>query len=480
MNHLVKRNTMTSQVLIIGAGIAGLEAARLLQKNGIKTIILEGRNRTGGRIWSIRTKNGHIFDMGASFIHGIHGSIPSGLLTNPIWDLTQEAQIRTHPRDQTKFLGSYLVEDNISVIRSWYREYLRFVREETRSSMMANISLGYYANLFAEQKNFTEQQRYAFINYLHFSIGTYEGTEIDTIGAKNYFNLNSLHYGDEHVFSETGFMALTDYLTKHVNDIRLEQIVTKITYNNESVEISTRDGQIYQTQFVLITVPLGVLKSRQIEFNPSLPLWKLNAIDRIGFGIYEKVFLLYDRMWWNTSDFSFVQTASEPTDLRYWGSSSKWNNKPAVLCVFAGQAATGLKLQLTQNQIVEYIQITLQKLFRNTMIPLPIDVYMTNWNNDSFSLGSYSYISFEQQHEDPFYLSEPIYNRLLFAGEATSTDTYGYTHGALLTARREVTRLLHVYNLLPTKNPTNSRSNIITPQTIFIIIINFFALHLYL
>ena len=461
-------------MLIIGAGISGLEAARLLQKNGIKTLILEARNRTGGRIWSIRSKNGHVLDMGAGYIHGINGSIPSGFLTNPIWDLVQEAKIPTLAREPRIFLGSYLVNDSRSVIRSWYSEYMVFVREETRLST-TNISLKHYANLFVKQKNLTEQQQYAFSNYLHFIIGSTEGAELDSIGAKVYLDITSLYYGDEHIFSETGYSAVTDYLAKDVTDIRLEQVVTKITYHEKLIEVSTRDGEIYQADFVLVTVPLGVLKSKQIKFIPQLPRWKLYAIDRIGFGIHEKVFLLWNQVWWNTSDFSFVRTSSEPTEFRYWASSNKWNNTPVITCIFAGKAAS--KLKDNRDEVIEEIRSTLQKMFPNITIPAPVESYMTNWKNDSFSFGSYSYISLEQKYEDAFYLSEPINDRLLFAGEATSTDSYGYTHGALLSARREVTRLLFVYDLLPVQNTTSSQSTILTPLEVFIII-NFILLQL--
>lgn len=415
--------------------------------------------------------------MGASYVHGIHGSIPSGLLTNPIWDLVQEARIRTRATERKTFLGSYLVDDTISVIRSWYAEYMIFVREETRISS-TNVSLQYYANLFVKQKNFTEKQQYAFANYLQFAIGAIEGTELDTIGAKGYLDITSGYYGEEHIFPETGYMALTDYLTKDVTNIRLEQVVTKIIYNNDKlVEVSTKDGQIYRTEFVLVTVPLGVLKSKQIDFTPQLPSWKLNAIDRIGFGNYEKVFLLWDRDWWNSSDFYFVQTTSQPSEFRYRGSSSKWNDKLTITCIFAGKATAQLRSKQNQNQVVEEILRNLQKMFLNITIPPPVENYMTNWSQDSFSFGSYSYISFEQKYEDPLYLAEPINNRLLFAGEATSTDTYGYTHGALLSARREVTRLLFVYDLTPNQNTATSRSVVVTSLELFIII-NFIWLQL--
>ena len=82
------------------------------------------------------------------------------------------------------------------------------------------------------------------------------------------------------------------------------------------------------------------------------------------------------------------------------------------------------------------------------VIPPPNEVHVTNWYEDPFSFGSYSYISTEQNYDDPIYLSEPVHDRILFAGEATSTDAYGYTHSALLSARREVVRLLYVNELM--------------------------------
>jgi monoamine oxidase len=115
---------------------------------------------------------------------------------------------------------------------------------------------------------------------------------LNAIGARGYLDINSIHHGEWRIFDETGYMALTNYLARDITDIRLEQIVTKINYNEKFVEVSTRDGEVYRAEYVLITIPLGVLKSKQIEFNPPLPQWKSDVIDRIGFGIYEKVFLL--------------------------------------------------------------------------------------------------------------------------------------------------------------------------------------------
>ncbi|CAF1013393.1 unnamed protein product [Adineta steineri] len=471
-------NTSSTKVLIIGGGISGLEAARLLQQNGIQTLVLEARNRTGGRIWSIRSKNGLMLDMGARYIHGIRGSIPSGLLTNPIWDYTQETNISIcTATGEHDFLGSYPfdnISDSISAIQNWYDEYMVFVRDETRLlPSSSNISFAYYANLFAQQKNFTQKQHDAFYNYVYFTLADREGAELDAVAAKGYLDITSTHYGKEPVICDKGYMTITDHLAKDLTNIRLKQVVTKINYTNNDVIVSTKDGDVYRADYVLITVPLGVLKSKQIEFYPSLPQWKLNAIDRIGFGHYEKIYLLWNEPWWNFTNFYFFRPASinNSTEWRYWISANKWNGIPSITCIFAGNAVSSLTWKQNENETVKEIHETLQIMFPHIVIPSPSEVYMSNWNNDSFSYGSYSYISVNQKYEDPLYLSEPVENRLLFAGEATSSDSYGYSHGALLTARREVTRLLYVYNLLPKQNSTTSRSTKTTSLNIFIILI---------
>ena len=138
MNHLKEVNV--TQVLIIGAGISGLEAACLLRQDGISALVLEARNRTGGRIWSIRSKSDLMLDLGASYIHGNYGSIPSGLLTNPLWDRTREAKIPTRKTERTSFLGSYPVNITISHARHVPRP--NFSVSVSLGSRSRSVSLG--------------------------------------------------------------------------------------------------------------------------------------------------------------------------------------------------------------------------------------------------------------------------------------------------------------------------------------------------
>ncbi len=257
-------NIITTDVLIIGAGLSGLEAARLLNQNNIGTIVLEGRNRIGGRIWSRKLKNNHVFDLGAAWIHGINGSISGGLLTNPLWDLVQQANMDTRGTLQSDLHIFYPTNNTNFDVQSWYGEYLNYVREEIKMPG-SNAALQYYADSFSNLKKFTEQEKQAFYSYLHFSIESYEGAELDTIGGKGFFDVTSIHYGEEHVFHKTGYVSLIDYLAKDIKNIRLEQVVTNISYGEEFAQVQTANGQIYQARFVLLTVPLGVLKAKSIN-----------------------------------------------------------------------------------------------------------------------------------------------------------------------------------------------------------------------
>ncbi|CAF4288739.1 unnamed protein product [Rotaria sp. Silwood2] len=476
-NYAQSRNVFDSKdiiqtdVLVIGAGISGLEAARLLKQNGIQTLVIEARNRTGGRIWSVQSKNGHVLDLGAAWLHGVNGSIPHGFLSNPLWDLVEQAKIPTRSTTLSDVQIFNLFDQNIAEsLETWFNDYMDYIQETTKTPG-ENQSLQQYADKFSTMRNLTGEKRDAFFTYLHTIIEGNEGIEISKINAKNFVDITGVYYGVEPVFQNTGFHAVIDYIAKDFRDgdIRFGQIVNKISYGQDVVEVQTTNGNIYRAKYVLLTVSLGVLKGRQIEFNPPLPQWKLNAIDRLGYGLLDKVVLVWDTAWWNSANYYFMRVTSNPSPCRVWANANKWNDRPALFCFFIGDEANRLET-LTNEQAVQEVQNVLQQMFPNQTVPMPIDSYVTRWKSDPFANGSYSYISRDQTYEDMIYISQPIANKLLFAGEATSKEFYGYAHGALLSARREVTRLLYVYDLLVNQTTPASRSTAISPFEIIIII----------
>lgn len=158
---------------------------------------------------------------------------------------------------------------------------------------------------------------------------------------------------------------------------------------------------------------------------------------------------------------------------------NKWNDKPGIVCYFVGKEAYRLETSLNTSEVIEEVRQKLQEMFPDKIVPPPIDSAMTYWKLDPFSNGSYSYISAEQRYEDPSYLAQPIENQILFAGEATSTDSYGYAHGALMSARREVTRILFVYSMLQNPSASNAVFNCCNFLVLFLVtVLSFLRLSL--
>jgi len=471
----VKSDPIETDVLIIGAGLSGLQTARFLNQYKVKTIVIESRNRTGGRVWTVETERGHTFDLGAAWIHGIRGSIPGGYWTNPLWDLVQEAKIETKPTepDDLKIFPPF--QEYRDDMVKWYKEFVKSVRDNVRESG-GNESLATFADNFVIDKRFNEEQKFAFYSYLHINVENQEGTELESISAKDIFDLTSNHYGEEHVTHKKGFMEIINHLAADLPDIRLERIVKHIFYNSSGVEVQTTNNEIYRAKYAVVTVPLGILKGNTITFDPPLPKWKMGAIDRIGYGLMNKAILIWDKAWWNETEYFFMRGSSEPNKFSFWINANKWNDRPALFCYFVGKEADRME-QLDKDEAIKQVQQALKEMYPDYSIPNPIQSFMTTWKKDKFANGSYSYISINQRRQDPALLAEPLEDRLLFAGEATNIDTYGFAHGALISARREATRLLYGYGLAPEEEiiPGSGATGIVSTKTFLFGLILYFS-----
>ncbi|CAF3034245.1 unnamed protein product, partial [Rotaria sp. Silwood2] len=350
-------------------------------------------------------------------------------------DLVQQAKIPTRTvsiRDMKIF---NMINPNIAKnLKIWFDEYMNYVEEATKTSSR-NQSLQQYAEIFFTMKNFTNELQDAFYSYVRTVIEVNEGTEISTINAKDFVEIAGSFYGLDKVCHDTGYHSMIDNIVKDFrdDDIRFGQIVNKINYDNDLVEVQTVNGHVYRSQSVLITVPLGVLKGRQIMFNPTLPQWKLNSIDRIGNGLLNKVVLVWDKAWWNSTNYFLRYHTPKPSRFSNRNNPNKWNDRPSLISLVMGNEANRIET-LTNEQVVNEVLNELQKMFPNQSIPMPIESFVTRRKSDPFSNGSYSYISQYQTYEDMIYISKPIADKLLFAGEATAQEWYGYAHGALLSA----------------------------------------------
>jgi monoamine oxidase len=240
--------------------------------------------------------------------------------------------------------------------------------------------------------------------------------------------------------------------------VRKKSNVKRITYNHENSgspsRIECEDGAVIEADYVVSTIPLGVLKQQNIQFEPALPDWKNGAIQRIGYGVLNKVVLVYKEAFWDQSRDIFG-TLRNPANSRFsldqthyfsqrgrffqWFNCSKTTGLPTLLALMAGDAAFQTETTSNEDLIAEATKV-LRTVFGPT-VPAPVEAVVTRWGQDKFSRGSYSYTGPNFQPDDYEVMARPIGN-LFFAGEHTCGTHPATVHGAYISGLRAASEVL--------------------------------------
>jgi vacuolar protein sorting-associated protein 33A len=239
-------------------------------------------------------------------------------------------------------------------------------------------------------------------------------------------------------------------------DIRTESVVTKITYNaagDGTAKVQCEDGFEINADHVVSTIPLGVLKHGNIQFDPPLPSWKTDAISRLGFGILNKVVLVYQERFWDTSRDIFgvlrnplsrhslkqCEYSSQRGRFFQWFDVSNTSGVPALLALMAGDA--GFDTEYSKNdELVEEATDVLRRVYGGK-VPRPIHAIVTRWGSDKFARGSYSSAAPSMKHDDYDTMARSVGN-LHFAGEHTTGTHPATVHGAYLSGLRAASDII--------------------------------------
>lgn len=411
----------SASVLVLGAGIAGLAAARALTEQGRSVIILEARNRVGGRMWT-DSSLGVPLDLGASWIHGVNG--------NPITKLAKQFGVKTVPTDDENSImfnadGSEYSdvewEETESLFEEIYEE-VALMQEETESDTSLQDA---FDAVLSEYDLSDEQIRR--LNYY-----AYLGTSLEYGADMNDLSLwewdQDEEFGGEEVIFPGGYNQITNGLAKGL-DIRLETVVKTIRYGDDGVVVETTAGDFVADQAV-VTFPLGVLKQASVKFEPPLPESKQSAIQKLAMGVLNKVYLRFPEVFWDEN----VETISYLGDVlgewSDWLSFVPFTGEPVLMAFHGGDKGFALE-NLSDDVIVAGAMKTLQVMFGES-VPEPIGILITRWGKDPFALGAYSHIPPFASGEDYDALFEPVDDKLYFAGEATSREYPSTVHGAYL------------------------------------------------
>ncbi|KHN96255.1 vacuolar protein sorting 33A-like protein [Metarhizium album ARSEF 1941] len=217
--------------------------------------------------------------------------------------------------------------------------------------------------------------------------------------------------------------------------------------------IESEDGVTVCADNVVCSVPLGVLKQGSINFEPALPAWKTGAIERLGFGILNKVVLVYDKVFWDSERHIFGvlrdppdrhSTLQEDYALNrgrffQWFNVTHTTGLPCLIALMAGEA--GFETERSSNEsLIEEATEILRGVFGNK-VPYPVESVITRWGSDRFARGSYSSAAPGMQPDDYDSMARPVGN-LVFAGEHTIGTHPATVHGAYLSGLRAASEVL--------------------------------------
>lgn len=415
-----------SEVIIIGAGIAGLACAKLLTQNDYNVIILEGRNRIGGRIWTDRS-TGVPLDMGASWIHGPKGD-------NPITPIAEKIKATMYcTKDDSLMVydenGQRIDDEKMD---KYYKQYNQIIKKAKQSGSSTKSLANAIKEVNPTALNDIIMQ-YQFSAYTEFDYGG----ALELMSSINYDE--DERFAGKDVLFPNGYDTIPNYLAKDL-DIRLNQIVNQIDYSQENIKITTSKG-IFKTKHIVVTVPLGVLKKNSINFLPALPAEKQKIIKRLPMGTVNKVFLEFDNCFWDEKIQYFGYAGKIKGQYNYFLNTKKFVPDKNILLTF-GFGNYGLTMEKqTDAQIQNDIMAILKKIY-GEKIPAPQKIKVSRWNNDIFSYGAYSFAGINCDNEDFEKLGKTIAQKLFFAGEHTHTQYRGTVHGAYLSGIRAARRIM--------------------------------------
>lgn len=423
------------QVIVVGAGIAGIAAAQKLHSLGYRVVVLEGRDRIGGRIWTDNSL-GVPLDLGAAWIHKIDG--------NPISTLVKQFGIQTVISDYDsqwnyQDVNQLLDESDERLANQAFRAFMaRVTKLKNETSPSQVITLADIAQEIIQSEKLSGVALKAFQARLASTIESEMGESLAHLGIKG-FNEDSEFTGANVVFPQ-GYTQLVQALSKDL-DIRIKHLVQQITYDENAVEVKTDRG-IFRGSQVIVTVPLGVLKHGSIEFVPTLPEAKLLAIKQLGMGALNKLVLKFSKQFWRSEPhyMAYINGNRNVADryIDFWN-WQKYVQQPILVALVSGDFSRSL-FQRSLNDVSMDIMSDLQAMFGKN-IELPTTTLLTKWHDDPFAYGSYSTFSVNGNIQDCDRLAEPIGDRIFFAGEATYGKYLGTVHGAFLSGEREANRI---------------------------------------
>jgi monoamine oxidase len=377
---------MKGKTIIIGAGVAGLTIASKLENDDY--IILEARERIGGRVFT----NDKNIDDGAAWVHGLCDNPLTNLIMsddlipvsecNP-WMHSDNANITYYLGERSSPKAPLCLRPDGCITPPYNTSRQQkggFIREPAVPLERRHAMAEKWNELISKTNEIngstTIAEAFSFfsddddLRSFLYMIEVWCGGSIQNlpISFLQQSECKSALFGDyagSHCLFKKGAKTLIESLSKgFINKIICNQIVTKIVYKTNEVEVHTREGLIYKCNKLCITVPPGPL--RDIEFDPPLPQKKMNSLSHIKMGSYKKIQLEFDEVFWN--DVPMILTRNEENEYILWNNYMVSKNMPILEAICP--ADNGFRLTgKSDEEIVDTVLDHLKLYFKNVPFP---------------------------------------------------------------------------------------------------------------
>lgn len=445
-------------VIVVGAGIAGITAARDLQNNGYEVQLLEARERAGGRIWSDETL-GMPLDLGASWIHGIRDN-PIARLAKKYSIETQATLFTNHSPSRYQACVAYkngkeLPREDCFQLSNYLANVVDFIK--TLPDKNSQTSVAETIEKMLQEGEYDKHQA-DLIRYLAEIYFVYEyAGDLDDISTVE-LNKSLAFPGHDRIF-KSGYGRLIDKMVEELDiPILFNQNVKLIDYSGDTVAVITQSGVEYQATYVLVTVPLGVLQKGDLLFNPHLPQANRTAINKLKMGLLDKVYLKFPALFWEKEKELIITLDNDadyfPEFINYY----RLLDEPVLMAFSAGSFAKKVEA-MSDEDIIEQIMGTLQRHY-GSAIPKPEKYKITRWFEDPLSYGAYSYLPAGVERDNRNALAMPVDNKVFFAGEATSFYFPSTVHGAFLSGVRSAYEIMLIDAMITDVRNLPSDSNL--------------------
>jgi polyamine oxidase len=429
-----------NRVVVIGAGIAGLTIARALTRAGVDCVVLEGRDRIGGRLHTVNLA-GSPADLGGSWIHMPIGNPMSVFARQagvPCRDGNPLPGLASYDRGLGRRLSAAEVAASLAVQYESFPEAVGGLLRTLGPDASAAEGIEEFVTCAGLEPVEARRARQA----LHAII---EAESADLAECQSLrWMWNELEYDGDYFgdVPDGGYRRLVDAMAAGVA-VRLGSDVAEVEVSADGVRVRSTDGASEEGSHVVVTVPLGVLKRGIPAFSPALPPERLAAIERLGFGRYDKVVMAFDKPFWRAGGAPHLLVfPRDPREPAVWAFGlDAFGAGPALSIQLFHAASCRLLSGGGQDDAVRWALDMLGEV-TGRACPQPTAVAVTSWADDPFSAGAYTHIPPGASPADADLLGEPVGGRLLFAGEHTQSARLAYADGAMTSGIREAKRLL--------------------------------------